>query len=177
MIRRTRLPVFAALIILIGGVTTFASRESIAYKNNKQGFSLRVPGAWEIKESPGGREVIAAGPLQGGSQDQFRPKVTVTVENVPHDMTLDKYVPGRLEKTRALMKDFKVHRRGRQVVSRAMARWWNISCREGTADIKGFLIIVVKNDKAFTIICVSDLGHYSLYRDTFQDIAGSLVIE
>ncbi len=176
MVRRTWLLVFAS-VILVGGVTVFASDESTEYKNTNKGFSFRAPSTWEIKESPGGREVIVAGPLQKGSRDQFRPKVTVTVEDVPHDMTLDKYAPGRMEKTRNQMEDFKVHRIGRQVVSHAAARWWSISGRAGTVPINGFLLIVVKNDKAFTITCVSASAQYSLYRDKFQGIVGSLVIE
>ena len=101
----------------------------------------------------------------------------MTVEDVPHDMTLDKYAPGCLEKTRNQIKDFKVHRLGRQVVSHAAAKWWNISGRADTVDIKGFLLIVVKNDKAFTITCVSTPAQYPLHQDRFSDIVGSLVIE
>lgn len=177
MIKRIWLHLFVASFILVGGVTVFASNESIEYKSKNRGFSFRVPNTWEIKEGPGGMEVIAVGPLQGGPKDQFRPTVTVTVENVPHDMTLDKYSPGRLEKTRTLLKEFKVHHIGRQVVSHATARWWSISSRAGAADIKGFLLIVVKNDKAFTITCFSALAQYSFYRDKFQNIVGSLMIE
>ena len=177
MIRRTWLQVFAASILLFGGVTVFASQESIEYKSKNKGFSFRAPSTWDIKERAGGMEVIAAAPLQGESKDQFRPKVTVTVEVVPHDMTLDQCIPGRMEKTRNQIKDFKVHRLGRQVVSHAAAKWWNISGRAGTVDIKGVLLIVVKNDKAFTITYVSAPAQYSLYLDTFQDIVGSLMIE
>ena len=177
MVWRTWLQVFATSALLFGGVSVFALHESIEYKNKSQGFSIRVPSTWEIKESSGGMEVIAASPLQGESKDQFRPNITVSVENVPHDMTLNKYIPGRIEQTRQLMKDFKVHRTGRQVISHTMARWWGISSRANTVNIKGSLIIVVKNSKAFTITCVSALEQYSSYRDKFQDIVGSFLIE
>lgn len=177
MVRLAWLQVFAASILLFGGETVFASHESIEYKSKNKGFSFRAPSTWEIKERAGGMEVVAAGPLQEGSGEQFRPKATVTVEDVPHDMTLDKYIPGRIEKTRQLMMDFKVHRTGRQVISHTMARWWGISGRADMVNIKGFLVVVVKNSKAFTITCVSALEQYSSYRDKFQDIVGSLLIE
>jgi hypothetical protein len=177
VIKRTWFYIFVASVILAGGVTVFAANESIEYKNKKQGYSLRVPAAWEIKESDGGLEVTVTGPLQGKAKDQFRPNVKVSVENVPHDMTLDKYVHGPIEKARTQMKSFKVHRIGRQVVSHTTARWWSISYAADTVNIKGILLIVVKNDKAFTITYVSAREQYSSYSDQFQNIVGSLMIE
>jgi len=169
--------VFAVLAILGGGLEGYAANELSEYKNKENGFSIQFPSSWKIKEGAGGAAVQALGPKQGKAADAFLPYISVSVEAVPQTMTLDEYASRGIEKARSVMPDFKVHRLGRQTISHTRAKWWIITSRAGTENVKGLLFMVVKGNRAYRIICASALAQYSSYKDLFVKSVGTLVIE
>lgn len=169
---------FATIVIFVVAVNVFASSNELSiYKSKEKGFSISFPSTWETREASGGMEVTAVSPPQDKSADPLRPKVTLGVEVLPQKTTLDDYARLRLEKTRGLVTDFQIHKTGRQTISHTQARWWVISYRVDTATVKGFMHIVIKDNRAFTITCVAPLDKYATYKDKFADIAASLMIE
>ncbi len=177
MNKRNQLYLLAVLFISAIGVTTFAADTSAVYKNVDKGFSLRLPNTWEVKEGVGGMDLIASSPMQEKSGGQFRPTVSVVCEILQQKQPINEYAQKRITKFRDSMKDLQFLRTGHQIISHTNARWWIISYSEKTVAFKGFLFIVIKGNKAFTITCIAALNQYPAYKDTLGDIASSLVVD
>ncbi len=167
------LAAFAAIAILACAAGGRAEEKTVVYKNKENGFAMRFPATWEIKEGVDGTAVQARGPAQGKGKDQFRPLVSVSVEAVPPQTTLSEYVSRGIDKARKSMPDFQVYHLGRQTIAHTNAKWWNISYRADRVTVKGFLTMLVKGGKAYTIVSVVPIDQYPSSRDLLGSFSES----
>lgn len=168
--------IVSAFLIFVAGTTASTEDLSTVYTNAEKGFSVRLPSNWEIKEGKGGVDLTAVSPPNEASGNQYRPYVTISIENLPQMIPLIDYATNRLNKYRAQMTDLTFLKTGRQVISHTNARWWIITYSEKTVNLKGFIFIAMKGNRAFTIFAVSTLEQYPRYKDVLSDIGGSLTI-
>ncbi len=176
MIKPFWLSFFSAIALFACAGNAFASGELIAYKNKDNGFSLSFPGDWEIKEGVGSMAVTATAPLAGKSPKAFRPLVIVGVEVLAQNKTNEEYAQTYFAKNFS-KKKFQVHKTGRQAISHTRARWWIISYEQGKVQTKGFLFIVMKEKRAYSITCLSTLDQYPSDKKIFGEIVESFVGE
>jgi len=176
MIRRLQFSIFSVFFIFVAMTTALAETPSTQYKNAKNGFSFNVPAKWEIQEVNGGREVTVTSPAPEHAVNQFRPNAHISMEILEQNKTMDQYAQQVIAKLRTRMTDLQFLRTGRQTISHTPARWWIITYREKSVNVKGFLFIVLKGNKAFTTSAVAALEQYPAYKDILSTIGGSLTI-
>jgi hypothetical protein len=177
MIRFIRFSLLSSICLAFILSPVFAASPFAVYKNTAKGFALRYPGNWKITETNGGMEVSAASPPLGNAAGPFQLHARVVMEILPQEKTVDDYAQTYFEKNRPLIAHMKILKLGRQTISHTSARWWIITYRENMVDMKGFLFIVLKGKKAFSITAVGPLAQYHKYKDILADIGGSLTID
>jgi len=176
MFRSFWFSILSAILILAAGTASLAEDLSKVYTNAEKGFSLRYPAKWEIKETTGEKVLEVMSPLQASAANQYRPTVTISIETLSEPMSIADYATNRFNQLHAQITDLKSLKTGRQVISHTNARWWVITCKENTFNLKGFLFIVMKGNRAFTISALSTVEQYTVYKDVLADIGASLTI-
>ncbi len=174
---RRWLSVFGAAAILAGGLQGLAATQWNTYQNKANGFSMRFPASWEIKEGVAGTAVQAVEPAQQTKAGPVRPSISVAVETVHQSMTLDEYAPRGFKSELGPKPELKVYRVGRRTLSHTNARWWVVSYRSDSTTVKGFLLIVMKGGRAFKIIAVAPVDRYQSSKDLLDSSVASIMIE
>ena len=122
-------------------------------------------------------EVSVTSPVRENATGQFRPNVHISMELLQQAKTMDEYTRMVFAQLQPRLTGLKFLKMGRQNISNTVARWWIITYREKSVNMKGVLYIVVKGNRAFTISTASSLEQYPAYKDVLGEIGGSLTIQ
>ncbi len=169
--RRTLLPV---LLILSAAIVAVAAAPTTEYKNEGKGFTVRFPATWETRDTDDG--VTASAPVMKNQTGAYRANAHVSVEILAQEKTAADYSQTAFQRLQARLAEFRSHRTGRQTINHLPGRWWIVTYRENTTQVKGMLFIVVKGKKAFILLTGAPLEQYTEYKDILGDIGASLNI-
>jgi hypothetical protein len=170
---------FAMLVIFgfgIGGCAAKSPPEPGRYYDEARGFSIKFPAGWKIQEEIGGATIAALSPLEN-DDDMFYECVSVTVEDLPHEISLDELFEGNKE---AILRDFadvQIDGTGKVAVADRKAKWiyFGYQMEEGT--VQALEYCLVKDRRGYFIMCDSETHKYAAYSSILEEAAKSFRFE
>ena len=104
--------IIMVIIILFGfGLNGCSQKEPGRYYIKDEGFSIKFPDKWEIKEGFMGTAVLALS-QQEGPADIFQENVNVVVEQLAGKSSIEEYLQINLTNMRKLLTDFEEYKKG-----------------------------------------------------------------
>ncbi|MGA2624668.1 MAG: DcrB-related protein [Bacteroidota bacterium] len=177
MLRKNITAIFGISLVLTGWMLDgCATKDPDRYYNDREGFSMKFPAAWEKKEGFLGTKIIAWVP-RNGSADQFREDVNVTVDRLPKALTLDEYFQQSLINMKRVLTDFQDQEKGQGFIDDYDAKWMVYTHRLGGSTFKVLAYMIVKDDRGYVITCTALPDRFYTFRSQFEDIARSFQFE
>ncbi len=146
------------------------------YHNKAKGFSIEFPKAWKKKEKVAGTEVLALSPLEGVA-DIFAENVVVGIEQLPLAVSLKQYYQLTLKNTPPLLKDFKLLKSGNATINQRDAKWFTFSHKLEGIKSKALAYMLVRDLRAYVIICTATPNTFAKYKPKFEAIANTFKLE
>lgn len=96
---------FSVGLIAAVALMFWHSRRFREYRSAEDGFSVKYPVRWDIKEDQVGAAVIFVSPLEN-KLDVFRENVNVVIQNFsPHPVTLEEYTQIAIDQMKFTLRD------------------------------------------------------------------------
>jgi hypothetical protein len=140
------------------------------------GFSIKFPEDWEVKEDFMDTQVIALSPVKGG-KDIYQENVAVVYEFVPPGVSEEEYLNLSLQQMHQMLQGLKVDKQGEMTIADRPAHWVTFSHEYMGVGMKGIGYIVVKGSRAYVIVCSATTKTFGRYRKTFDEVAESFRFE
>lgn len=175
---RKNIPAVTCIILVLTGwmLDGCSTKDPDRYYNDREGFSMKFPAAWEKNEGVGGRIVMAQVP-KDGSTDQFRENVNVIVERLPKAMTLDEYFQQSVTNMKKILNEFQDQEKGQGFIDDYDAKWMVYTHRMGASTLKVLVYMIVKDNRGYVITCTALPDRFYTFRSQFEDIAQSFQFE
>lgn len=145
------------------------------YSHSQEGFSIKFPDSWEVREKAYGTIVMALSP-QESSADNFRENVNIVTENLPGSYTLAQYVSASESSMSRSLNSFKVLSRGVIRIGDRNSQWVIFTHKSGSLVAKGIQYYFVESGKAYIITCTGKPDSFRKYQPAFQKIANTFRI-
>ena len=153
--------------------STGSGREGRLFRDDAEGFSLRIPNDWElVQPAPAGTVMAALAPLEGSS-DTFRENVNVIVEAVPAGYSEQDYVKAS---SQTLLKtaDYVQLGKGTWKCSGHTGVWIEYTAKFVTQGMShNRLYIVATPDRGYNLTFSSLDESYPHWESQFRQIAGT----
>lgn len=180
MLRR-RLAAFtvAVLTVYLLAMTGCGSKEppeAGRYYDEGRGISIRFPEGWEIIEEEDVDAVTAVAPFEG-EQDMLRESISVSVEEVDDEMTVDQFSNHVNAVTAAECADYRVEQTGSITIDGVPANWIIFSYTEPHGTIMTLGYSLVKGGRGCLVTCNAEPNTYPRYAPIFEESANSLRVE
>ncbi len=171
------IPALLALLPLAGcGRPASAKEPGRFYGSYWDGFSLKFPEGWEIKEKFEGTRVAALAPRKG-EKDWYQENICVLYERIPSKVSTDEYMNLSVQYMYQMMPGVKIGKQGETEIDGREARWLTFSHSIGPYKLKGVGYVVIKGNRAYVIVCNTTSKAYSKYKDEFDEVAQSFRFE
>jgi len=160
------------LVLLI----SCSRKEKGRYYSDEYGFSIVFPKYWEIQQKEMGTAVIALSPEEG-SKDDFRENVSITVEEVSGDITLDKYFVVSQQNLKSYSKDYKLLYKNNTWLSRKPAMILGFTYSMSGLKLKVLQYYCLYKNKAYVITCTALPHTFDRYEEIFLKIVRTFRFE
>lgn len=161
------------LLALLGGCGR--AREPGRHYDDKNGFSIRVPGDWQVREGLMGSAVAALRPA--GPGEAWVENMNVMVDAIPSGTTATDYWAAAQKPMAKMFANYAVRECGDEVVDGRPAHWSVYSHRMGTMDLEVLVYAVTQGPRGYVITCTAANGRLAHYRTQFQEICRSFRVE
>jgi len=151
-------------------------KEKGRYYSDEYSFSIVFPKYWEIQQKEMGTAVIALSPEEG-SQDDFRENVSITVEEVSGDITLDKYFVVSQQNLKSYSKDYKLLYKNNTWLSRKPAMILGFTYSMSGLKLKVLQYYCLYKNKAYVITCTALPHSFDRYEEKFLKIVRTFRFE
>jgi len=143
--------------------------------NRDQGFSVRFPGDWELREGELGLAVIGLSPLEGPS-DEFRENLSVASSEMTKPLDADGIMDANIPSMMKMVTDFNPSERGYADVGGKRAAKLEYTQRQGQFRLSVTLYALAGGDRAYLIHCTSETSAMSRFNDKFDKIVSSFKV-
>jgi hypothetical protein len=164
--------------ILWGAVKTAnAGSKMVSYKHKTEGFSLSVPGNWEIREDMKYElfniPMLALRPLEG-ENDDFRENINVVDEKISPSLGVEGYLKANLKNLPSQLKSYELVKTG-DLKARSNAKYMIYTHRlDGiTGKLKVISFLFTRKEKAFVLTCTANEKSFDHYLGLFMKIGMS----
>ena len=139
-------------------------------------FTIDMPDGWNIQKGLMGTAIMATSPKDGPG-DQFQENINITLENIPSNIDLDKYVDISVTNAKQVLLDYKTVKREKVTINGV--EFCNITAlyKVGAISIKGLLYVAVKEGGAYNLTCTSRPETFDKFKGTFEKAAKSMKID
>lgn len=151
-----------------------------SYSNKNEGLTLQYPGDWSIKENPAAGVIVALGSPQESSSDTFVDNVNLSVSDFSSKpaMTLDQ-VSGLWQKQTEedlATETFKLSQIKPDTLAGQDAKRLVFTYSLEGKDIKGVVVITLKDKKAYIVTYTAEKASYDKFEDAANTIISSLQV-
>lgn len=174
-------PVFLLLFLLIlatacaggAGVSFERLDPKGVYRNEEEGFCLKAPEDWEVRERFEGSTVVFLSP----AGDRFRENLIVRIEPLPPETTVQEFQNQKLEALAAEVESFKVVEEGE-----TEGRLW-VTYNHQMADLElrvlAYFVIPEAEDqrKGVVLVFTAPTPVFSKWEGKFHEIASNLIFD
>ncbi|MBI4918961.1 DcrB-related protein [archaeon] len=140
-------------------------------KYNNDNFDISYPGDWKFSILEGG--LIAFASPQENADDTFVENLNVYVSQAQPGLTLDDYVTAGLEQLKQVLPGFKMREVKETTFSGNPARELSYESNSEGASLRLFQLLVMKNNKIFTVTFVAEQAKYDAYSSQLKNILNS----
>ena len=149
------------------------------YTNSTYGLSLEYPEDWSMKENPATGIVVAFGSPKESSDDKFVDNVNVSFTNLSSKdaLTLDQLADAWLKETENSAPTFKLLDRQHTSVAGETAEQLVYSFSNKGMDMKGMVVITMKNKMAYIVTYSAEEGSYDKFVDAANTMVSSLKLD
>ncbi len=171
-----------AIVIVFGLAISSCTSDSLPepgrYYHRDRGFSIKFPGEWYRKEGDGFEEPLieATSPWES-YYDEFSEFVSVDVEDLDEELSLDDYFYINVKIQSEEMDGFVERERGSVVINKIDAKWIVFNFEVDSSLLTALAYVMVKERRGIFIFCVSEVANFAEYRDQFKAIAESFKFE
>ena len=167
-----------ALLLVLFGCEFWASR----YVSQEHKFSILLPSKWEKEEGFAGSVVLAKAVEE---EPQYRTNISVSVGNLEEIqanmrrmISLEEYFEANKAQLLAVLPGAKLNVQEGEIVTTKNEKGRVLSFDYDAEDVKiRFLVAVwIKNSRAYTISCSSEVDRFSQYVTIFNKVIRSLKI-
>jgi len=141
-----------------------------------RGYSIEFPEGWGIQSQDDAALICALSP-RDGKDDPFSENITVLVETFDEPRTLDEYTERNRQTWLKEAKAFKEHESGQATLDGVQARWIIHSQEVEGMEQKILTYAVVRERRAYLILCNAQPGKFDEYRETFEKAVKSFRFE
>ncbi len=177
MLRKNLAVILGIILILagwmLGGCST---KDPDRYYNDREGFSIKFPTAWEKQEGVLAIKVIAKAP-QNGATNQFREDVNVAVDRLLKAMTIEEYFQQSVTNMKKVLTEFQDLEKGQGFIDDYDAKWMVYTHKMGASTFKVLVYMIVKDNRGYVITCTALPDRFYTFRSEFEDIAQSFQFE
>ena len=180
MLRRRLVPFTVAVLtvslLVVIGCGSKEPPEPGRYYDEGRGISIRFPEGWDIVEEEDVDAVSAVGPFES-DEDMLQESISVSVEDLDDEMTVDEFSSYVNAVTAAECADYHVELSGSATIADLPANWIIFSYKEHEGTIMTLGYSLVKGKRGYLITCNAEPHNYASYSSIFATAAESLRIE
>jgi hypothetical protein len=174
----------ALVVFLTGGCgkesapapTPESAPEPGRYYDEARGFSIKFPEGWRVQEENGGVTIAALCPLEDDN-DIFYECVSVTVEELPYEMTVDEVFASTMNGIDAAYGGVHVDATGDLSINGIPSKWVFFSYKMEEGTVQAMEYDLTNGRRAYYITCDSELISYASYADILQNSAKTFRFE
>jgi len=168
--------VLTVSLLVVVGCGSKEPPEPGRYYDEDRGISIRFPGGWEVIEEEDGDAVSAVAPFES-EQDMLQESISVSVEDLDDEMTVDEFSKRVNVITAAECVDYHMELSGSATIADLPANWIIFSYKESEGTIMTLGYSLVKGKRGYLITCNAEPHTYAAYSSIFATAAESLRIE
>jgi serine/threonine-protein kinase len=147
------------------------------YDNSAYGIRINYPSGWAKGEQLMGAVVTFLSPKESAT-DIFQENLNVVVQDLSlHPMTLEEYTELSVGQLRRLITDLNIVDSSATTLAGSPAHKVICTGRQGIYDLKWMVVWTIKNNKAYVITYTAEVGKYSDFLDTANEMISSFEIK
>ncbi len=171
---RINVGVLCVVILMASCSDNDAAKTPQGFSFRGKNYVLKNVHGWEEKRSQMLTDRMWLSPLEG-SGDAFRENLSVTVEDIPADMNLDKYIQNSMEDLSATGISFMANYEPTNI-NGFEARVAHISHTIGTFKLVLDSYVILDNNHVYVISCMATEETYEEYRPQFESMVGTFAL-
>lgn len=148
------------------------------YQNESSGISVEYPENWSIKENPAAGIVVAFGSPKESSSDTFVDNINISTSDISSqpNLTLAKLADSWLKQTESAPSFNLLDRKTTSMAGEEAEQLIYSFAKDGI-DVKGMVVITMKNKKAYIVTYTAEAVSYDKFVDVANTISTSLQIK
>ena len=156
--------------------TTQPTTSLSTYDSPAYGIRIKYPAEWTKQEQVMGAVVVFLAPTEGPS-DIFQENVNIIVQDLSaQPMTLDEYTELGLGQIEQFITDANILDSTTATLAGIPGGRLVYTGKQGQYDLKWMQVWTIKNDKAYVISYTAEIGRYSAFLETVEEMIDSFEI-
>ena len=166
------------ILIALPLLTTFSAEQAQIttkeIRNEKLGFTLKIPTNWEILEDKFGVDLIGLAPASG--PDLFRENFNILSIKLDTPITSEKFYEYNLQSLSQLLVDFDLENSEDVTIDNVKAKKIIFTHTMGVVNAKVIQYFMLENNKAYVLTFTAARLDFDKIRPQFEQIANSFII-